>query len=426
MKRAAVVLIAVLVLAVGVFKLSKARTFQLFGEIVPRVETRQRVVALTFDDGPAPNVSEVLDTLADRKVKATFFLIGSNIESDPDDAKRIVAAGHQVGNHTWSHDRMIFKSPSFIAREIEETDRLIRAAGYRGEIDFRAVLQEARGTAALSRAASPARYHVGRRAGDRSGDRRAYRPDRGGRARARPARLDHPAASDVQAAHRDAGGDRADHRRIARAWVYVCHGQSASRHAIMNDEHPINFARAMPNWQPLVEYRRNGVAENTIHGAVSWVSGRNLIYSFGGNVEVYGRSMVKPLMMKVFAKDFARALNPEQQAISVASHNGDTEHVRVARSILRQSEWGTHADAARRAARAVRASGAPPAPLVPLLLRRARRDSARLQAEAAGSASATSCRIIRSSSSTWPTCSASSAATGSRARSRRTAADCRR
>ena len=101
-----------------------------------------------------------------------------------------------------------------------------------------------------------------------------------------------------------------------------------------------NFARAMPNWQPLVEYRRNGVAENTIHGAVSWVTGKNLLYSFGGNVEVYGRSMVKPLMMKVFARDFATALTPEQQAISVASHNGDTEHVAVARSILRESEWG--------------------------------------------------------------------------------------
>ena len=101
-----------------------------------------------------------------------------------------------------------------------------------------------------------------------------------------------------------------------------------------------NFARAMPNWQPLVEYRRNGVAENTIHGAVSWVTGKNLLYSFGGNVEVYGRSMVKPIMMKVFAKDFARELTSEQQAISVASHNGDTEHVAVARSILREAEWG--------------------------------------------------------------------------------------
>src|SRR5688500_20338651 len=86
-----------------------------------------------------------------------------------------------------------------------------------------------------------------------------------------------------------------------------------------------NFARAMPNWQPLVEYRRNGVAENTIHGAVSWVSGRNLVHSFGGNVEVYGRSMSKPLMMKVFAREFARALRSEQHAISVASTNGDTD-----------------------------------------------------------------------------------------------------
>ncbi|HET7706325.1 MAG TPA: asparaginase [Thermoanaerobaculia bacterium] len=107
-----------------------------------------------------------------------------------------------------------------------------------------------------------------------------------------------------------------------------------------DESHPVNFARPMPNWQPLVEYRRNGVAENTVHGAVSWVSGRKLIHSFGGNVEVYGRSMVKPLMMKVFAREFARDLTGEQQAISVASHNGDTEHVRVARSILREGEWG--------------------------------------------------------------------------------------
>jgi len=76
------------------------------------------------------------------------------------------------------------------------------------------------------------------------------------------------------------------------------------------------------DWQPLVEYRRNSVAENTIHGAVSWVSGKNLIHSFGGNVECYGRSMVKPVMMKVFAKEFADALDPEQKAISVGRRPG--------------------------------------------------------------------------------------------------------
>src|ERR1700694_4664560 len=106
-----------------------------------------------------------------------------------------------------------------------------------------------------------------------------------------------------------------------------------------DESHPVNFARPMPNWQPLVEYRRNGVAENTIHGAVSWVSGKNLIYSFGGNVEVYGRSMSKPIMMKVFAREF-RSLPSEQQAICVASHHGDTEHDRVARSLLKESEGG--------------------------------------------------------------------------------------
>src|SRR5687767_2781532 len=107
---------------------------------------------------------------------------------------------------------------------------------------------------------------------------------------------------------------------------------------MFNETLPVNFARPMPNWQPLVEYRRNGVAENTVHGAVSWVTGRNLLYSFGGNVEVYGRSMVKPLMMKVFVKELGKALDSEQKAISVASHNGDTEHVRVARSILLEGE----------------------------------------------------------------------------------------
>src|SRR5207244_4683368 len=98
-------------------------------------------------------------------------------------------------------------------------------------------------------------------------------------------------------------------------------------------------ARPMPNWQPLMDYARNCLAENTIHGAVSLVSGKNLIYSFGGNVEVYGRSMSKPIMMKVFAREFG-SLTSEQQSIAVASHNGDTEHVRMARSLLSQSEWG--------------------------------------------------------------------------------------
>lgn len=93
-------------------------------------------------------------------------------------------------------------------------------------------------------------------------------------------------------------------------------------------------------WQPLLDYRRNEVSETTIHGAVAWASGSEIIHSFGGNVLCYGRSMMKPLAMKVFADELAAVLSPEQKAISVASHNGDTEHVAAAQSILSEPEWG--------------------------------------------------------------------------------------
>jgi len=49
----------------------------------------------------------------------------------------LVEAGHQIGNHTYSHERMVLKSPSFIKAEIEKTDELIRKSGYKSEIDFR-------------------------------------------------------------------------------------------------------------------------------------------------------------------------------------------------------------------------------------------------------------------------------------------------
>ncbi len=91
-------------------------------------------------------------------------------------------------------------------------------------------------------------------------------------------------------------------------------------------------------WEPLVDYRRNGVSETTIHGAVAWASGGAVLHSFGGNVLVYGRSMMKPLTMKVFAEDLAD-MSWRQKAISVASHNGDTEHVAAAQSVLSEQEW---------------------------------------------------------------------------------------
>ncbi|MCA9717278.1 MAG: asparaginase [Myxococcales bacterium] len=93
-------------------------------------------------------------------------------------------------------------------------------------------------------------------------------------------------------------------------------------------------------WEPLVDYRRNDVSETTIHGAVAWAHGDEVIHSFGGNVLCYGRSMMKPFTMKVFARELDPVLSPAQKAITCASHNGDTEHVATAQSILAEAEWG--------------------------------------------------------------------------------------
>jgi L-asparaginase len=93
-------------------------------------------------------------------------------------------------------------------------------------------------------------------------------------------------------------------------------------------------------WEPLVDYRRHGVSETTIHGAVAWASGDRIVHSFGGNVLCYGRSMMKPLMLKVLTGVLDPVLDWRQRAIAVASHNGDTEHVAAAQSILPEEEWG--------------------------------------------------------------------------------------
>lgn len=137
-----VLLIGILVLTValifaGIFKVTKLRTFQFFGGLTYQVKTENKVIALTFDDGPTENVDQILPLLDKYKAKATFFLIGNEIEKHPEEAKKLVEAGHQIGNHTYSHKRMVLKSPSFIQEEIEKTDELIRQSGYKGEIDFR-------------------------------------------------------------------------------------------------------------------------------------------------------------------------------------------------------------------------------------------------------------------------------------------------
>ncbi|MCA1055966.1 polysaccharide deacetylase family protein [Rossellomorea aquimaris] len=129
-------IIVVLILA-GTYYLMNAREIQLFGGITSHVDTDEKVVALTFDDGPTDKTGEILELLDTYDATATFFLIGKEMEEHPEEVAQIIEAGHGIGNHSYSHKRMIFKSPSFIEKEIRRTDALIRKAGYDGEIDFR-------------------------------------------------------------------------------------------------------------------------------------------------------------------------------------------------------------------------------------------------------------------------------------------------
>ena len=124
--------------AMALWQVSNSRSFQFFGKIVPRVNTSEKIVALTFDDGPTKGATdEVLKALQEMNVKATFFVIGGELEENMDEARKIVAAGHELGNHSYSHVRMLLVTPSFVQQEIEKTDVLIRRAGYTGEINFR-------------------------------------------------------------------------------------------------------------------------------------------------------------------------------------------------------------------------------------------------------------------------------------------------
>lgn len=132
-----IIVISIPLLLFSTYQVMNARTFQFFGGLTSSVDTDQKVVALTFDDGPTKNVDNLLALLDKYEVKATFFLIGNEIVTHPEEAKRIVEAGHQIGNHSYSHERMIFKSPSFIKKEIEKTNESIRKIGYTEQIDFR-------------------------------------------------------------------------------------------------------------------------------------------------------------------------------------------------------------------------------------------------------------------------------------------------
>ncbi|HEY0412852.1 MAG TPA: glycosyltransferase [Allosphingosinicella sp.] len=107
--------------------------------VVRQTGFRPGLVALTFDDGPDPGwTPKILDVLKRKRVPATFFVVGENALGHPSLLNRIVAEGHELGNHSYTHPNMALLSDRAVRLELNATERLVEAYTGRGMRLFRA------------------------------------------------------------------------------------------------------------------------------------------------------------------------------------------------------------------------------------------------------------------------------------------------
>ena len=108
---------------------SMSPTGQWYGRTFTGVRHGSRQLALTYDDGPNdPHTLRLLEVLAKHQVHATFFLVGKFVRQRPDIVRELVTQGHVIGNHTFSHPSLIFKSTAEIKTQLTECDRAISDA----------------------------------------------------------------------------------------------------------------------------------------------------------------------------------------------------------------------------------------------------------------------------------------------------------
>jgi peptidoglycan/xylan/chitin deacetylase (PgdA/CDA1 family) len=106
-----------------------APTGQWYGRTFIGLARGSKQMALTYDDGPNdPHTFRLLEVLARHDVRATFFLIGRYVQQRPDVGREIVRAGHVIGNHTFSHPLLIFKSVAEVRRELIDCRSAIQDA----------------------------------------------------------------------------------------------------------------------------------------------------------------------------------------------------------------------------------------------------------------------------------------------------------
>ncbi len=138
MRRISLIILVLILCAIGLREVSRSTTWQIMGDLIHHGDRNQKVIALTFDDGPtAKYTAEILEILKAHQVPATFFLIGKFVDERPQSVAQIAQHGHEIGNHSYSHKRMALRTPAWIRTELIKTDQAIRHVGYTGPIQFR-------------------------------------------------------------------------------------------------------------------------------------------------------------------------------------------------------------------------------------------------------------------------------------------------
>jgi len=94
---------------------------------VYHVNTEEKIVALTFDDGPSPVwTPQILDELKGAGIKATFFMVGKHVVQYPEVARRVAREGHEIENHGYDHKVMVYYKTDELRKEIKDTEKVIK------------------------------------------------------------------------------------------------------------------------------------------------------------------------------------------------------------------------------------------------------------------------------------------------------------
>ena len=117
---------AFLALALGYWVFMSSYS-QVFGTYPYKGQRKDKVIALTFDDGPnEPYTSEIIDYLNAKSIKATFFIVGKRAQAYPDSVKKIIQSGHVVGNHSLSHEFHKYFIDISFAEEVQANQKILK------------------------------------------------------------------------------------------------------------------------------------------------------------------------------------------------------------------------------------------------------------------------------------------------------------